>query len=226
MFDCKPLMTAAQTRELERATIDNLNCTGYQLMCNAGAGAYATLKINWPDAERLTVLCGLGNNAGDGYVLGRLALQEGRAVQVLALERRLVGDAYLAQQAYCAAGGQIVENPSIEQVNAALQWGDVWVDALFGIGLTRPISQPFSDWIAALYLQPRKPVLALDVPSGLSADTGHHEGAVVSADVTITFLSYKVGLHTGRAADCCGTLVYASLGAKESWVDHVQPNFL
>jgi len=200
------LYTVAQVRELERAAIDTLRIPGDELMRRAGQAAFDALRRRWPEARRVAVLCGVGNNGGDGYVLARLARAAGLDVVVLALGvPRAGGEAARAYEGWRASAG--------ETLSADADWpqADVYVDALFGIGLTRAPEGIVRDWIEKLgAMEP--PVLALDVPSGLDADTGFAPGAVVRAEATITFIADKRGLHTGAAADCAGEVEIDTLG--------------
>ena len=194
------LYTVAQVRELERAAIDTLRIPGDELMRRAGQAAFDALRRRWPAARRVAVLCGAGNNGGDGYVLARLAHEAGFDAAVLALgEPRADSEAARAYADWRAARDEIL--------SADADWpqADVYVDALFGIGLTRAPEGPAREWIEKLGAA-RQPVLALDVPSGLDADTGFAPGAVVRADATITFIADKRGLHTGAAADYVGEI--------------------
>jgi NAD(P)H-hydrate epimerase len=202
------IYTAAQVRGLDRTAIEVYGMPGYELMCRAGEAALAALRRNWPDAAELTVVCGAGNNAGDGYVLARLALGEGYRVHVLALVagERLGGDALRAYDDFVLAGGRA--QPFAAEAGLI---GDVVVDALLGTGLDRPVEGPFADAIAAINAA-GSPVLALDVPSGLDADTGLALGRAVQADVTLTFVGLKQGLFLGDGIDYRGRLELADLG--------------
>jgi ADP-dependent NAD(P)H-hydrate dehydratase / NAD(P)H-hydrate epimerase len=128
--------TAAQVRDLDRYAIENLGIPGYTLMSRAGAAALNCLRERWPKARRITVICGSGNNGGDGYVVARLARQAGLKVTVIALTEphRLRGDAKSAWEEFTAAGGQ-----AIAWLDASVTQADVIVDAIFGTGLSRPM---------------------------------------------------------------------------------------
>ena len=156
-------------------------------MERAGAAAFGFLRRRWPAAQRLGVLCGAGNNGGDGYVLARLAQLAGLHVRLAAVAGapRAGSEAHAARQWFMACGG--VEHGDSA---AVLEGADVGVDALLGTGLDRPPGGVVADAIAAINACGR-PVLALDVPSGLDADTGRAPGAVVRADATISFVARK-----------------------------------
>jgi len=213
------LYDAAAVRTIDVQAARLLGMPTFVLMQRAGAAAYAWLRRRWPQAARLDVFCGLGNNGGDGYILARQALQDGLAVRVLQVGDggRLRGDAALAAQEYRQAGG-LVER---FQPGIALQ-GEVLVDALFGTGLARPLEGEWAAAVAALNAGGR-PVLALDLPSGLHADTGTALGEAVTASATITFIAYKSGLLTGAGPALSGELVLADLGVPAAAFGGVAP---
>jgi hydroxyethylthiazole kinase-like uncharacterized protein yjeF len=205
-------------RELDRLAIA-AGTPGYELMCRAGAAALEVLRGRWPAARHLAVLCGGGNNGGDGLVVARLARASGLTVRValLADVERLHGEA-----AQAAADARAAGIP-FEGLSADLLAGaDVVVDALLGTGLSRPVSAEFRAAIEAMNGSGR-PVLALDIPSGLDADTGLPHGAAVRAAATITFVGLKQGLFLGEAADHCGSLAFADLGLPAGLVDGLSP---
>ncbi len=197
----------AQVRSLERAALATLGIESFQLMHRAAQAALDCLRRRWPQARSVTVCCGPGNNGGDGFLLAALARDNGLQVTVLALAADAHGDAALARAAWERGGGRIVEWRDADTLPAC----DVRVDALYGIGLDRAPQTRAVALIECINAS-AAPVLALDVPSGLNADTGHCPGVAVRADATLTFVTHKRGLHTGRAADCVGALEWASLG--------------
>ena len=202
------LYTSAQVRAMDRAAAEQLGIAGYTLMQRAGAAALRTLRERWASARRITVVCGPGNNAGDGYVLASLARAAGFPVRVLAATapQRLRGDAERACADWRAAGGTI--EPFSPQ---ALEDADVIVDALLGTGLSGAVREALASVIDALNASGRA-VLALDVPSGLDADTGMPLGTAVRAACTVTFVALKSGLFLGEGPQYCGVLVLDELG--------------
>lgn len=178
---------------------------GYTLMQRAGERAYRVLRARWPEARSVTVCCGGGNNGGDGYVLARLARADGFSVQVIALKApdELDGEAALAARAWLNAGGTVC---GPEEGLA----GEVVVDALLGTGLDRPARDDYAAMIDRVNAG-AVPVLAVDVPSGLSADTGMPPGAAVRAMVTLSFIGRKRGLFTGHAGEFCGLRLFDDL---------------
>ena len=198
--------SSAQVRDLEQLAIRD-GVTEYELMCRAGEAAFGVILRRWPAAQSIAIVCGAGNNAGDGLVVARLAHAAGRVVKVLLLvpEARFKGAAAQAADACRAAG-----LPFAAFDAGALGEGDVIVDALLGTGLAREVAGDFRLAIDAVNAA-GAPVLALDVPSGLDADTGWPNPVAVRAAATLTFLGLKQGLFLGAAPDHCGELEFAGL---------------
>jgi NAD(P)H-hydrate epimerase len=199
--------TAAQVRALDRHAIEVLGIPGYTLMTAAGDAASLCMRSYWPIAQRIVVLCGPGNNGGDGYVLARSAMARRLQVKVIALAdpARLQGDARRAWQDFIAAGGT-----THEWSDGCLDQAEVVVDAIFGIGLTRPIDGVMAERIRAVN-ECQAPVLALDIPSGLNADTGAVLGAAVHAERTITFIGLKLGFYLGEGPNHTGIVMFDGL---------------
>lgn len=202
------LFSARQVRKLDRIAIEDEGIPGYTLMCRAGAAAFRVLQEYWPQAHRLAVVCGRGNNGGDGYVVARLALEAGMQALVLTLgdHGALEGDARQAADDYAGAGGQL-QAFSAEAVAEA----DVLVDAALGTGLERELEGAWRDAVQAINAA-GVPVLAVDIPSGLHADTGRVMGIAVDADATVTFIGRKLGLYLGAGPDHCGHIRFEDLG--------------
>lgn len=203
-----PLYTAAQVRELDRIAIEAAGIPGYTLMTRAGEACWRALQGNWPGARRVSVVCGTGNNGGDGFVVARLALAAGMQVQLLQLgdAARIRGDARQARQDFLEAGGQ-VEHFGAAQLDAP----DVIIDAMLGTGLERPLEGAWREAAVAINAG-RVPVLAVDIPTGLLADSGHVPDTAVRANVTVTFIGRKRGLFTGVGPDYAGEVVFDDLG--------------
>jgi len=200
--------SAAQVRAMDRHAIESAGIPGYTLMQRAGAAALASLRRAWPEARRIAIACGAGNNGGDGYVLARLARAAGLEVAVAALvdPARLSGDGARAFADFAAAGGRHAPFSKRLFGKAALV-----VDALLGTGLDRPVDGEMRECIEAVNAC-GLPVLALDIPSGLDADSGSVRGAAIAASRTITFVGLKSGLYLGAARERVGTLEFAGLG--------------
>ena len=198
------LYTATQVRELDRVAIEERGIPSLTLMERAGADAFDVVRKRYPDAKHLLVVCGGGNNAGDGYVLARLARQAGLEVRVSALvdPAQLKGDAATCARNYLHIGKV--------ETTLSPDGADVIIDALLGSGLNRAVQGVFADAIGRVN-QSGIPVLALDIPSGLNADTGMCMGRAVKAAATITFIGLKRGLFTAQGPEFCGDVLYRDL---------------
>ncbi len=221
MSEPDPLYSAAQARQVDSLAIAS-GISGGTLMARAGATAFAVLRAHWPQARRIAVLCGVGSNAGDGLVLARLARVAGYDVSVLCVGDISVlrGDALQALNDYRAAGG--VPQDFIE---ADLAAADVLVDALFGTGLTREVGGAWRASVEAINAA-AAPVLALDLPSGLHADSGAVLGSAVRAAVTVTFIARKQGLYTGAGRAHAGRIICDDLGVPSSVYTVISPDAL
>lgn len=175
-------------------------------MCRAGRGAFRTFLDRWPDLDRPAVVCGSGNNGGDGYVFAREALQAGLNPTVFAVSKSKTQDSLSACDSFLKAGG-IVSEFDISALTANC---DSIVDAVFGIGLSRNLNRQYQELITDLNSS-GLPILALDIPSGLDADSGAVRGNAVRADATVTFIVRKIGLLTGRGRAYCGDTTLESL---------------
>lgn len=211
MFPHVALYAVEQVRAIDRAAQAALRVSEFGLMLRAGEAAWRVVREHWPQARRIGIACGPGNNGGDGYVLARLARASGREVVVLRLpagEPRS-DSARAAAQAWREAGGEV------QVFDGALPAADLWVDALFGIGLARAPEGSARDLIEAINAS-GSDVFALDVPSGVDADSGHVAGAAIRATRTLCFLVDKRGLHTGAALDRVGAVEVDDLGVPAS----------
>lgn len=214
----RELYRTEQSQELDRLAIEAHGIPGYTLMERAGRMAYRVLRRRWPDARRICVVCGGGNNAGDGYVVARFAVRDGLAVRVLALvePERLQGAAGTAAKAYLELG-------QTEPFRAeALGDAELIVDALLGTGLDRPVQGRFAQAIEAINAS-RRPVLAIDIPSGIHGDTGQIMGVAVYACATPTFIALKRGLFTGDAPGCTGEVTFSDLEVPATLTGGIEP---
>lgn len=194
--------------QLERDAADSLGLTLYELMQRAGQASYELARRLWPEACHWLILCGHGNNGGDGYVVARLAQAAGITVTLLACEgnKPLPGEAQQARDAWLASGGVIHAADAAwpEQV-------EVIIDALLGTGLNRAPAAPY-DVLITLANAHAAPVLAIDMPSGLVAADGTAPGAVMLARHTLSMIVLKPGQLTGKARDYVGQLHVDELG--------------
>ena len=205
------LYRADQVRALDRAAIEQHNLPGSVLMERAGAAAFLAMQEAWPQARRIVVLCGTGNNGGDGFVLARHAHQDGLEVTAYQVGDggSIAGEAFAALQRLQGAGVDPSpwESPTVTE---DLARADVVVDALLGTGLNGVVEGQWREVIEAVTAAGR-PVLALDIPSGLEADTGQVLGVAVRAALTVTFIGLKRGLSTGAGPEYCGVLRFDDL---------------
>ena len=208
MLGNENLYTAAQTRALDHCAIHEHDIAGITLMSRAADVALGYLLEVWPEPERLQVLCGTGNNGGDGFLIADLAHKRGINVTIFQLgdSEKVDGDAALALRQARDNGVEIIPF----ERNLLLPEG-VIVDAMLGIGLGGDVRGAFVDAIAAINASGR-PVLAMDIPSGLCADTGAVMGSAVVANLTVTFIGLKRGLFALQAPDYTGAVQFSDLG--------------
>ena len=214
--DRLPLYTASCVKAMDQSLIGARAGGGLALMEEAGQVAFDLICRERPEARTLSAVAGRGNNGGDAFVVARLALEGGLDVRVYPLSESYAGDAALARERYLAAGGTLL--PFIPE---DFEGAEILIDGLFGTGLNRPIEGPEAAVIAAMgryrtrgfeYPPNQRTILALDLPSGLDADTGRIHGCAVEADMTVTFLAAKPGLFTGQGATHAGRVFLATLG--------------
>ena len=213
-----PLHSVEQVRAIDREAIARLGIPAFELMHRAAAAALAHLRQRWPAARRLLVACGSGNNGGDGFVLARLAQEAGLHAQVVQAE----AGAGATPEAQSARAGWLAESGAASVFTGELPSAELVVDALLGVGLHSAPRSAQAALIRAINQHPA-PVLALDVPSGIDADSGHAPGECVAAEATLAFIVDKRGLHTGDACDAVGALAVARLGVPPEVVARQSP---
>jgi ADP-dependent NAD(P)H-hydrate dehydratase / NAD(P)H-hydrate epimerase len=211
------LYSAAQTRQIDRAAIDDCGIPGISLMARAARAGFSLLLDLWPEVESIEVLCGTGNNGGDGYLIAELAHQRGISAVVYQLgdTEKVGGDARQARDHALANGVR-------EQAYTAgcLSGRGVVVDAMLGTGLTGDVRGDYGAAIEAVN-RGEGPVLAVDIPSGLCSDTGRVLGCAVRADATITFIGLKRGMFTLDAPDYTGAIQFTDLAVPAPAYDAV-----
>ncbi len=242
------VLTRDQSRRVDHIAIHEYGIHGLVLMENAGRGVVDVLLGIDPSLGRVrethqprdagnelvrfthptvAILCGKGNNAGDGFVIARhLAIRGGRSLVVLLCSpEELSGDARANYDILVRAGAPLVDVSSATQDSGALQraldahaGNAAWlVDAMLGTGATGEPREPFPTAIAWMNRQGGRR-LAVDVPSGLDCDTGDAAAVTVQADVTCTFVAAKPGFLAAKAAECVGQLHVVSIGVPEAVV--------
>ncbi len=209
-------LTAAQMREADRRCIEEIGIPGAVLMNNAGAAVFREVH-----AGPVGVVCGKGNNGGDGYVIARLALLAGfdTRVVLVADPAQVTGDAAVFLRAYLNLGGRLIVASGASEAAAAVRaLADcaVLVDALLGTGVKGEVQGAIR---VAIDAWPDVRTIAVDVPSGLNADSGEIGGACVRADITVTFQFAKRGFENPSAGPYLGHLIVADIGIPELCAD-------
>ncbi|GGD55561.1 NAD(P)H-hydrate dehydratase [Pseudoxanthomonas indica] len=214
-----PLYDTLAARGLDERATALVGGDAFELMQRAGQAAWRHLLESWPHAQRIVVICGPGNNGGDGYVLARAALRSGRRVSVVHLREHVprTPSAQRACTEYVSAGGHV------DLFEDTLPAADLLVDALFGIGLSRAPDAATARLIGALNQQ-TVPVLALDVPSGVDADRGQVPGAAVLATRTLQFIAEHPGLRTGAALEYTGACMLDDLDVPLEAFEFIAPS--
>ena len=201
------IYSVATVREIDRVAIEDYGVPGYDLMVRAGTAAVDAAFERFPDARRWQIVCGSGNNAGDGYVVARIAAEQGIEVQVIAVSdpQSLRGDAATAYQDFIANGSSVDTMSGNRGIDA-----DLIVDAMLGNGLERDVAGAFADAVARINAA-KCPVMALDVPTGIQGDSGAVLGTAVRADLTVTFVGLKQGMFLAEGPEHCGEIRFSDL---------------
>jgi len=214
------VVTADEMRAIDAATIDDIGIPGAVLMETAGRRVVEAvcqeLESNPAAAPRVAVVCGAGNNGGDGYVVARVLRERGvnAAVFLASAADRVRGDARLHFDAYDKCGGVVLSIASpaaLAEQREAIETADVVVDAVFGTGLARDVGGHYRDVIDAINRATGR-IVAIDIPSGLSADTGEVLGIAARADRTVTMAFLKLGLAVAPGYARCGEVSVAEIG--------------
>jgi ADP-dependent NAD(P)H-hydrate dehydratase / NAD(P)H-hydrate epimerase len=223
------LLNAAESREIDRLSQEKYGIPSYSLMCRAGEAVADLLLRRWPRADGAPVLvvAGKGNNGGDGLVAAHKLMQAaGTRTRVILLARAadLTGDAARAHADYAAAGGSVIEVTSADAVGAAIRAEQpaAIVDAIFGIGLNaevRGLARGAIEAINSLGV----PVAAVDIASGVNADSGAVMGAAVAANLTVTFGYAKYGHVSYPGAECTGDLEIVDIGFAPAAIEEIAP---
>ncbi|NQZ82871.1 MAG: NAD(P)H-hydrate dehydratase [Colwellia sp.] len=224
----QPAYDPKQVQQNEAKIAAELGISLYALMEKAGAAVFTQIQLNYPELSSLLVISGKGNNGGDGFIVARLAAQVGIKVMVLIVAEKteIKGDALTALD--------LLTNMSailryVDKDETSLKFsaefivnfqGELIVDSLFGTGFKGQLSPQFLKIIEAINSHVAA-VLAVDIPSGLNANTGNDGGIAVIAQQTITFIACKKGLLTAQAANYVGELYLADLDIGESFIQKI-----
>ncbi len=217
------VLTSEQSRTVDRIAIEQYAVPGLVLMENAGRGSTELLLQEQPG--KVVIVCGKGNNAGDGFVIARHLDNTGISVEILMLVpmEDLSGDARTNCDIVHKFGlSTRVVDPSSESesIQESLKQADWIVDALLGTGIRGEVREPFATMID-LVNQAGKPIFAVDIPSGLDADTGDILGHAIQATRTATFVALKTGLTQNSGPKQAGSIDIVSIGVPKRIVDDV-----
>ncbi len=216
-------VTAVQMREIDRATIQDFNIPGLELMEKAGCALADAAAELLPASGYALVVAGKGNNGGDGFVAARHLLQRGFTAQValLADAEELTGDAATNCQRAIELDIPIHQKPSDKQLAQLLGEADVVIDAILGTGLSGQVSGRFAE-VLGMLAGHDGPIVAADIPSGVNADTGALLGDVPRAEITVTFGLAKQGLYLHPGRGYCGDIRVAEIGLAPPTIENPQ----
>jgi hydroxyethylthiazole kinase-like uncharacterized protein yjeF len=201
------LYDSQSLRACEQQAMDVCGLDASELMLRAGKQAFLCFQKIYPEIKRIAIFCGAGNNAGDGYVFARLAHEQG--LEVSLYQCRSVDK--LPLPAKDAATKAIAAGVACQPFDISLTLTqEVIIDALLGIGIQGAVRGNIALAINQINSS-GLPVVSLDLPSGLNADTGQVIGTCVKADTTLCLIALKVGMYTLDGPDYCGTIQYCSL---------------
>ena len=226
-----PIVTAEQMRKLDHRMITEAHVPSLVLMERAGTGVVSHLEARYGPAagKKVVILCGKGNNGGDGFVIARLLRRKKAHVHVLLLTpaTELSRDAKAMYQRFQRMAGpsSITRPTDAHALQQRLASADILIDAILGTGLSTPVTGMYREAIEALNAAGR-PTVAVDLPSGLHVDTGSVLGAAVRADLTVTFGLPKVGLYCGAGIDCAGLVRLVDIGIPTSFIEAVGSRLL
>ena len=224
------IVTAAQMQSLDRRTITEAGIPGTTLMSAAGAeiAQYAERSYGPFKGKRVTILCGKGNNGGDGFVVGRLLRRQQADVTIFLVAgfKELSGDARVMYRRFIgsARSSSVIANPSDDRLRSRLQSTDLVVDAMLGTGLSSPVSGAYAAAIGTLNEISSDhgfPVVAVDLPTGIHADTGEALGTAVRATLTVTLGLPKVGLYVNQGIEHAGRIAVADIGIPPLYVEAI-----
>ncbi len=223
------VLTAAEMKEVDRQTTARDGIPSLTLMENAGRSVAEFIQRKCPNIEtrRIVILCGKGNNGGDGFVVARYLQQMGAkpTVFLAAAPDELSGDAAANRSAWRNANGQLNIVRSVDDwksQSSNLAQADVIVDALLGTGVRGPVEGLLAQITEDVNRRrAAQIVFAVDIPSGLPADTGAILGPIIRADFTVTFTAPKVGVLRGQAGDYVGELVVRDIGSQSDLIEEI-----
>ncbi|HUL38029.1 MAG TPA: NAD(P)H-hydrate epimerase, partial [Thermodesulfobacteriota bacterium] len=225
--------TAEQMQELDRKAIETYRIPGVVLMENAGRGAAELICNTFPDIDKkkIAIVAGKGNNGGDGFVIARYLLNQGISVRVYLLTdpKGLRGDGETNFNIFHRMKGEVISVPSskdYQKIKRDLEKFDILVDGIFGTGLDAEVRGYYREVIDHLNMLQR-PIVAIDIPSGLDADTGKPLGTAIRASLTVTFGLPKIGLLISPGLDYAGKVKVIDIGIPKKLVEEEKiPTYL
>jgi len=223
----RTILTRAQVRRIDQLATDQLGIPSIVLMENAGRNAARLIDQHYPDAGRILVFCGTGNNGGDGFVIARYLCNAGHQVEidVAGSEERMSDDAATNHRIAVRMEIPIRSLESEQQVRAAcdeIQPTDVLVDALLGTGFSGTVREPMATLITLINASPAVATVAVDVPSGLDCDEGTVANVAVKADMTVSFVARKPGYVRDQGPRYAGKVHIADIGTPPWLIDRVR----
>jgi hydroxyethylthiazole kinase-like uncharacterized protein yjeF len=209
------IVTAQQMKNIDRRAIKEFGIPGPVLMENAASALLAEMErfFDGLGGLRVGIICGKGNNGGDGLALARRLRIRGNAVRaaLLAPFTALAGEAKLNLSILRKTDVEVMQNASAAKLADVISWSDILVDALLGVGLSSPLNGAYSQAVDMINASGR-PVVAVDIPTGIHADSGEVMGRAVRADLTVTMALLKRGLVLHPGAEYAGTVRVADIG--------------
>jgi ADP-dependent NAD(P)H-hydrate dehydratase / NAD(P)H-hydrate epimerase len=204
----KKMYSTESVRAFEADLYSKAEVQPAELMSRAARAVCSVLLEHWPGVQKIIILCGCGNNAGDGYALATILHQQGLEVSVIALESddKMSGLASKTAQAAQSAGVLVRSYQSDDVIPTC----DLLVDAILGLGQSRPLCERYADLVNAANAH-SAPILSIDIPSGINADSGRVWGCAIVADLTVTLLLPKAGLFTSEGLVHAGKVVFDDL---------------
>jgi len=209
------LYSTEQIKMIEQKYAQHSASGTYPLMKKAGAAAFHHLELTWPDARRIIIVTGRGNNAGDGFIVAKLATERRFKVDLCSLvdPKELTGD---AATAYRSIPHRAIQTIAIEDVKFSEY--DLIVDAMLGTGIQGKLREPYLSAVKRINGN-KTPVLAIDIPTGVEADTGFVYSEAIRATLTVTFVGQKKGMYTGDAANYRGRVQLSNLDIPSKFYD-------
>lgn len=214
----EPVLSREQVRRIDQLAVERYGIPGLVLMENAGRGAAEIVDGLYGPQGRASIICGTGNNGGDGCVIARHLYNRGWTVEVHVVgpESRMTHDTRANWNIIRAMGLPAFPDDELSSAGARLHGAGatvVIVDALLGTGFTGLLRSPLVEWIDMLNAASKRAMIAIDVPSGLDADTGNASNTAIRADVTVTFVARKCGFERAEAAAYLGRVEVVDIGA-------------